>query len=144
MLRVFASIAAIVLTFSTGCARSTRPGNLAYVQPTSDRPRAGNVYLLRGFIGIFSEGIDRLTQQINETGTRAVVYQDDQWSALARKIAQQYRDADDSEPLVLIGHSYGADDVVRIARELGREPASPAQARHMLGLRGREPGKLPA
>ena len=33
---------------------------------------------------------------------------------------------------------------VRIARELGREPATPAQAREMLGLRGREAGKLPA
>jgi 3-keto-5-aminohexanoate cleavage enzyme len=33
---------------------------------------------------------------------------------------------------------------VRIARELGREPASPAEARELLGLRGREPGRLPA
>ena len=33
---------------------------------------------------------------------------------------------------------------VRIARELGREPATPAQARERLGLRGRDPGKLPA
>jgi 3-keto-5-aminohexanoate cleavage enzyme len=33
---------------------------------------------------------------------------------------------------------------VRVARELDREPATPAQAREMLGLRGREPGKLPS
>ncbi len=33
---------------------------------------------------------------------------------------------------------------VRIARELGREPASPEQARQMLGLRGRAAGSLPA
>jgi 3-keto-5-aminohexanoate cleavage enzyme len=33
---------------------------------------------------------------------------------------------------------------VRIARELDREPASPAEARAMLGLRGRAPGKIPA
>jgi 3-keto-5-aminohexanoate cleavage enzyme len=33
---------------------------------------------------------------------------------------------------------------VRIARELGREPATPAEARQLLGLRGREPGRLPA
>jgi 3-keto-5-aminohexanoate cleavage enzyme len=32
---------------------------------------------------------------------------------------------------------------VRIARELGREPASPAQAREELALRGRERGRLP-
>ncbi len=120
MLRSIAIAVAIVLAVSTGCAKSPRPGDLAYVQPTSDRPRAGNVYLLRGFIGVFSQGIDRLTRQINETGTRAVVYQDDQWAVLARRIVEQYRDADDTEPLVLIGHSYGADDVVRIARELDK------------------------
>ena len=33
---------------------------------------------------------------------------------------------------------------VRIARELGREPASPAEARDQLALRGREAGELPA
>lgn len=32
---------------------------------------------------------------------------------------------------------------VRIARELDREPATPGEAREALGLRGREPGKLP-
>ena len=34
--------------------------------------------------------------------------------------------------------------VVRIACELDREPATPDQARVALGLRGREPGQLPA
>ena len=33
---------------------------------------------------------------------------------------------------------------VRIARELGREPAPPVRARELLGLRGRSPGSLPA
>jgi 3-keto-5-aminohexanoate cleavage enzyme len=33
---------------------------------------------------------------------------------------------------------------VRIARELDREPATPEYARKALGLRGREPGELPA
>jgi 3-keto-5-aminohexanoate cleavage enzyme len=33
---------------------------------------------------------------------------------------------------------------VRIAHELGREPATPDQAREMLGVRGRKPGMIPA
>jgi len=33
---------------------------------------------------------------------------------------------------------------VRIAREMEREPASPAEARAILGLRGRAPGQIPA
>jgi hypothetical protein len=105
---------------ATGCSQHTRPGNLSRVRAVSDQPRAGNAYLLRGFIGIFSSGIDELTRQINQAGIRAHVYQDDQWLALARKIRREYSDAPDAEPLVLIGHSYGADDVIRIARELDK------------------------
>lgn len=100
-----------------GCS-STRPGALSAVQPTSDSPRAGNAYLLRGFIGIFSTGIDDLTAKINTSGVRAHVYQDDQWSSLAATIREKYRGETEHEPIVLIGHSYGADDVVRIARQL--------------------------
>src|SRR5688572_22494555 len=109
-----------LLAVSSGCTSSTRPGALARVQPVSDKPRAGNAYLLRGFIGIFSTGVDNLNEQINRSGVRAHVYQDDQWAALARQIAREYRRAPDAEPLVLIGHSYGADDVIRIARELDK------------------------
>jgi hypothetical protein len=94
------------------------PGQLGRVQPVSTNQRAGNVYLLRGWIGIFSAGIDNLTRLINNNGVRANVYQDDQWAALAKKIKTEYRGRTNAEPLVLVGHSYGADDVIRIAREL--------------------------
>ncbi len=94
------------------------PGSMADVQTLSDRPHVGNVYLLRGFIGIFSTGIDHLGEQINSSGIRAMVYQDDQWRSLADTIARVYAAKGPREPLILIGHSYGADDVVRIARVL--------------------------
>ncbi len=45
------------------------------------------------------------------------VYQDDQWRTLANTIKEKYKGTN-SEPVILVGHSYGADDVVRIAREL--------------------------
>jgi len=91
------------------------------VAPVSQAPRAGNAYLLRGFIGIFSTGINNLGGEIKQSGVNAMVFQDDQWSSLAGTIRKKYANAPQSEPLVLIGHSYGADDVVRIARELSRD-----------------------
>jgi len=115
---VIVTLIVLALLASPGCAKTTRPGPLDRVRSVSDQPRAGNVYLVRGFIGVFSEGVDHLGRQINQTGVRAYVYQDDQWAALARTIAREYQGKGDAEPLVLIGHSYGADDVVRIAREL--------------------------
>lgn len=110
--------AIFALLFSaTGCATMT-PGKLDRVQPTSDEARVGNVYLLRGWIGIFSEGMNSLGQTLNRSGVRTTVYQDDQWDQLAQTIRKRYAKADRREPLVLIGHSFGADDVLRMSREL--------------------------
>jgi hypothetical protein len=100
-----------------GCSAMT-PGNVHAVAPVSSAPRAGNAYILRGFIGVFSTGVDKMGEEINKNGVHASVFQDDQWSELAGSIRKKYRNAPAVEPLVLIGHSYGADDVVRIARKL--------------------------
>ena len=113
-------VAATGVAASSGCA-GMKPGNVQAVAPVSSAPRAGNAYLLRGFIGVFSTGIDNLGGEIKKSGVSAMVFQDDQWSSLAGTIRKKYANAPQSEPLVLIGHSYGADDVVRIARELNRD-----------------------
>jgi len=110
----------LILLVGSGCSGLQR-GNVHAVTPVSKAPRAGNAYLLRGFIGIFSTGIDNLGGEIKRSGVNAMVFQDDQWSSLAGTIRKKYANAPQSEPLVLIGHSYGADDVVRIARELKRD-----------------------
>jgi pimeloyl-ACP methyl ester carboxylesterase len=76
------------------------------------------VYLLRGWIGIFSYGIDHLTEKINAAGVRAHVYQENQWEMLAKAIERKYQAAPKHEPLILVGHSYGADDTLRISHML--------------------------
>ncbi len=105
----------------SGCTKSMTPGKMQWVRADSDQQRAGNTYLLRGWIGIFSSGIDNLTQQINDSGVRAHVYQDDQWADLAKHLRDAYRADPNHEPLCLVGHSYGADDVLRVARELKKD-----------------------
>ena len=101
-----------------GCA-SIEPGDVSGVAlPSDTAARSGNVYLIRGFLGIFSTGIDRLGTEISAAGVRASVFQDDQWSNVADAIARKETTSLYHEPLVLVGHSYGADDAIRIAREL--------------------------
>jgi hypothetical protein len=104
-----------------GCTKSMTPGKLEWVRADSDNHRAGNVYLIRGWLGVFSSGMDNLTREINENGVRAHVFQEDQWSELARALAETYKANPNHEPLVLVGHSFGADDVIRVARELQKD-----------------------
>jgi len=94
------------------------PGDVSRVQPTSDQPHAGNVYLLRGFIGIWSFGINDITTRINESGVRANVYQEDQWGEVCNAIIEKYQHNPNHEPLIIIGHSYGADDALKMAKKL--------------------------
>ena len=102
-----------------GCA-TMMPGRIDRVQPQSEQPLAGNVYMLRGWVGIFSYGINHLGEELDQAGVRVTVYQDDQWKTLANMIERKYRSARHPEPLVLIGHSFGADDVLRISRQLAQ------------------------
>jgi pimeloyl-ACP methyl ester carboxylesterase len=114
-------LVAISLTGAlAGCSAMT-PGRVDAVAPVSTAPRVGNVYLLRGFIGVFSTGIDHLGTEVNAAGVHGEVFQDDQWTVLAKAIAVKYRGHTDAEPLVLIGHSYGADDAINISRKLDEE-----------------------
>ena len=93
-------------------------GDLAAIRPESDAPRVGQVYLIRGLVGLFSVGIDRLTEEINADGITAHVYQEVQDPEMATAIIAQYEHAVRREPLCLIGHSVGAEDVITIARKL--------------------------
>jgi hypothetical protein len=106
---------------SSGCVTfsTMTPGKMEWIRPDSDAPRAGNAYLIRGFIGMFSGGIDALTVKIETAGVRAHVFQEEQRHEVARTLAQRYSGAKGThEPIVLIGHSLGADDAILAARAL--------------------------
>lgn len=110
-------VAALLLMY--GCSpASMQNGDLTLVQLHSDRPRAGNVYLLRGFIGIWSTGVDTIGREINDAGVRANVYRCEQWRELTDTILATYKNQKDFEPLVIIGHSWGADHALEMAQEL--------------------------
>ena len=105
------------LAIGSGC-QGLKNGDMKQVQTSSTSTRAGNIYLVRGLIGVFSTGMDTLGDQLTEAGLRTSVYQDAQRDALAEQLIKTYKGQQNYEPLVLVGHSYGADDVVTIARRL--------------------------
>lgn len=78
---------------------------------------AGDVFLLRGFGDVFSRGLDEIGERLKLEGIEAQVISHRSWeTALATIIANQQKHG--RKPVVLIGHSLGANAVIRIAQEL--------------------------
>ena len=82
--------------------------------------RAGRVFCLRGLLDVFSLGLNDLSERLCGEGIEARALSGPSWPSLARKIRQARLQGRLQEPLVLIGHSYGADDAIRLARKLSR------------------------
>lgn len=86
--------------------------------PSMAAPRA-HVYLLRGLLNIFSLGMDTLAEELNRRGVYATVDNHADWESLADSAAANYK-AGKEGPIILIGHSLGADAVMTMAAYLGR------------------------
>lgn len=77
-----------------------------------------HVYLLRGLMNIFSLGMDTLAEKIQRHGIYATVHNYSAWQTLADRAAAAYH-AGTEGPIILIGHSLGADAVMEMAAYLG-------------------------
>jgi alpha-beta hydrolase superfamily lysophospholipase len=86
--------------------------------PSMAAPRA-HVYLLRGLLNIFSLGMDTLAAELNKRGVYATVDNHADWQELANSAAANYK-AGKEGPIILIGHSLGADAVMEMASYLGK------------------------
>jgi hypothetical protein len=106
-----------LFALSTGC-NSLPPSSVDAVRTESHLSRRGEVFLLRGWRGLWSQGIDALAGEVSAQGIDAHVYQETQADALAEMLLRESRASQHAEPLVLVGFSYGADGAIRIARKL--------------------------
>jgi thioesterase domain-containing protein len=80
----------------------------------------GDVFLLRGFADVFSRGLDRMAATLNHQGIDAEVTNHNSWRAVALEIIDRQRRSG-PKPVVLVGHSLGANAVIQIAKLLKRE-----------------------
>ena len=75
------------------------------------------VLLLRGWFGVFSTGLDSLADELRAKGVNAEVAGHLYWSKAISEIVRE-RAAGKTGPLVLVGHSQGANNVIDMARAL--------------------------
>ena len=88
-------------------------------RPGMAQPRA-HVYLLRGLMNVFSLGMDTLAEKIQRHGINATVHNHTEWETLADQAAAAYR-AGKEGPIIIVGHSLGADAVMQMSAYLGRK-----------------------
>ena len=67
----------------------------------------------------FSKGLDRLAEKVNHGGVSATVHGITEYSALADEIVRKYQSGEDRGPIMLVGHSAGAELIIPIAQRLG-------------------------
>ena len=79
-----------------------------------------HVYLLRGLMNIFSLGMDSLAEELSKRGVYATVSNHSEWQSLADQAASNYK-ARKEDPIILVGHSLGADAVMQMAAYLNRK-----------------------
>ncbi|MES1155051.1 MAG: hypothetical protein ABUL48_01345, partial [Pseudorhodoplanes sp.] len=78
-----------------------------------------HVYLFRGLLNVFSLGMDDLADKIRAMGIQASVHNHSDWESIADQIITSYKGGNHA-PIILIGHSLGADAIMFMAEYLGK------------------------
>jgi hypothetical protein len=100
------------------------------------------VYLLRGWFGVFSTGLDTVATELRSKGIKAETVGHLAWKTTVAKIIKDHASGK-SGPLVLVGHSQGANNVIGSfapAGEHSRRPSGNTRA----GRPGPDPGQCGA
>jgi hypothetical protein len=78
------------------------------------------VYLLRGWFGVFSTGLDSLVAELRSKGIKTETVGHLAWKTTVANIIKDHASGK-SGPLILVGHSQGANNVIDMSRLLERE-----------------------
>jgi pimeloyl-ACP methyl ester carboxylesterase len=132
----------LVLTLLAAAVASARAGSSGVgAAPVSTvSSRHGEVYMLRGFGDVFSRGLDEMTTTLGERGIDARVVSHTAWRRVLRSILDD-RQRFGPRPIVLIGHSLGANAVIAIAEELKQRNIS---VRYVATLAATGPDPVPS
>lgn len=113
-----ARAAALVLSAAVLLATSS-----ATAPAATPKPPRGTIILMRGLANVFSLGLDTLNDQLHAHGvSNSIVTSYSDWTDLANHIASNYRrDRAHAAPIILMGHSFGADATLEIADQLATQ-----------------------
>ncbi len=82
---------------------------------------AEEVYMIRGFMNVFSAGMNEMTVKLRRYGIRASSHSNGDWKGLAQNIINRNKRGQVSHPIIIVGHSLGGVDAPNFANALGRK-----------------------
>ncbi|MFK7789377.1 MAG: hypothetical protein AB8C95_07820 [Phycisphaeraceae bacterium] len=100
------------LLVGTGC----RTAPIEYAQAEPDKP--GTTFLILGLWNFFSKGLVDITDDLNEDGHYARTLSGYAWQDIGDHIIEAESKGELRRPLILGGHSLGADKSLKLARKL--------------------------
>jgi thioesterase domain-containing protein len=116
MVRLKAIGAGLVVAWALLLAAFSPPAEAAAAG--QDASGKGIVYLLRGGLNVFSTGMDEIAAKLRDRGINARSIGFMSWQDVAKEIEEQYRQR--RRPIVVGGHSFGANAALLAAAQLGR------------------------
>ncbi len=131
-MRRFAQIASVFMTVLL-VALAAAPARAA---KAGDPPP---IYIMRGGLNIFSTGMDVLAKELTDTGYPAISDTFEDWRSQMAKMVAAYKAH--PYPIILIGHSYGADTALLMAYKL-KEQNVPVALLVFYDLT--DPGRVPS
>lgn len=103
------------LVFGIITSTATAHANCAKMAPS----KQGEVYFLRGLANIFSLGLDVMATRVTEDGLRNCVFNHHHWNTLAGDLIAKNALGQISYPIIIVGHSLGANVAPLLATKLG-------------------------
>lgn len=81
----------------------------------------GRVYIMRGMGHIWSSGMTEMADMLNRRGVTASSHKHTEWKELADDAIRLHKKDPDRWPIIIIGHSHGGDNAIRMAEQLNEE-----------------------
>ncbi len=85
---------------------------------------AEEIYFFRGGFDIFSTGMNKMAAELRSKNYNASSHSFMAWQGIANDIVRRSKEKKVSYPIVVAGHSFGADAVVEFANYLGQNGVS--------------------
>ena len=107
-------VVCLVVGLLTGVGCSSAP--IDYSQAKAERP--GSTFLILGLWNFFSKGLVDVTDELNDEGYHALTLSGYSWRDIGDRIIRAENAGELRRPLVLGGHSLGADKALYLAEKL--------------------------